>query len=389
MPIIANPFLIAAVRELTDIVHAFRSLCGEGKPSALATVIAVEGSAYRRPGARMLVAEDGRTWGGVSGGCLERDVADRARGIIASGRSFVCRYDSADDELISRGVSTGCGGTIDVLIQPIDADHPGPLRAMTATLADGRSRDVFTFARTGGAWGRWTGLTVDSDKADPTPPVELVEAVARHRVAASANAFRVGSAEAWADVFVSRIVPPQRLVLVGGGPDVVPIVAIAKTLGWRVAVVAAPPAATLFDRFAAADERYVTPTDAPLSGVPILDDDAVVVMTHNLIRDTAVLDALPIRPRFLGVLGPSHRSDRLVDGLPATHPARTLRSPVGLDLGARTPEEIALSIVAGVQAALRDATGTPLAGGNASSDASVGRKNAVASRTPASETGPA
>src|SRR5690242_19755077 len=94
-----SPFaiILPSMKELLDIVAAFEMLCAAGKPAALATVIGVEGSSYRRPGARMLVTEDGRTWGGVSGGCLERDVAARARGVIATGRPIICRYDTGDD----------------------------------------------------------------------------------------------------------------------------------------------------------------------------------------------------------------------------------------------------------------------------------------------------
>src|ERR1700733_2207893 len=115
------------MRELSEISTAFAALRAAGKPAALATVIGVEGSSYRRPGARMLVAEDGRTWGGVSGGCLERDVARRARGVIDTGRSVRCRYDTADDDLISHGTSTGCGGAIELYIQRLDGEQPGPI----------------------------------------------------------------------------------------------------------------------------------------------------------------------------------------------------------------------------------------------------------------------
>ncbi|HEX8325620.1 MAG TPA: XdhC family protein [Tepidisphaeraceae bacterium] len=347
------------MRELTDIVAAFAALSAEGKPSAVATVVGVEGSAYRRPGARMLIAEDGRTWGGVSGGCLERDVAARGRGVIAAGRSFLCTYDSADDELISRGVSTGCGGTIDVLIQPITANQPGPLKPMTATADDDRERDVIAVVRAGGAWQSAEGISFDAaDSSGPVP--DALYLLAHDAATSSSGRVSVRQADAWADLFIDRIVPPQRLILVGGGPDVVPVLLIAKTLGWRVSVVAAPPATSVHERFASADKRFVTLADAPLAGVPVTTHDAMIVMTHNLARDAAVLAALPCKPRFLGVLGPRHRSDRLIATLPPTHPASDLVSPVGLDIGARTPEEIALSIMAGVQAALRAATGGPL-----------------------------
>ena len=98
------------MKEFSEIVAAFESLCAAGKSAALATVIGVEGSSYRRPGARMLIAEDGRIWGGVSGGCLERDVAARGRGVTATGRPIVCRYDTGDDEVPSVGVLRRAAG---------------------------------------------------------------------------------------------------------------------------------------------------------------------------------------------------------------------------------------------------------------------------------------
>jgi len=143
------------VKELSQITHGFASLCASGKPAALATVIAVEGSSYRRPGAKMLIAEDGRTWGGVSGGCLERDVARRGRGVIETGRSVRCRYDTTDDEELAGGAATGCGGSVELFIQRVSIDSPGPLLAMqkvietrqpiivaTRLITDGSSNDL-------------------------------------------------------------------------------------------------------------------------------------------------------------------------------------------------------------------------------------------------------
>src|SRR5256885_16419512 len=101
------------MRELSEIVAAFEALCAEGRPAARATVVAVEGSAYRSPGARMLVAEDGRHWGGVSGGCLDRDVVRQGRGVIAAGKAVRARYETTDDEDLASGVATGCRGSVE------------------------------------------------------------------------------------------------------------------------------------------------------------------------------------------------------------------------------------------------------------------------------------
>ena len=115
------------MKETSDILAGFELLRAEDKPAALATVVAVCGSAYRRPGARMLIAADGRTWGGVSGGCLERDVALRAQAIFGTSETLNCRYDTTEDEDLATGVATGCRGTVDLFIESMSAECPGPI----------------------------------------------------------------------------------------------------------------------------------------------------------------------------------------------------------------------------------------------------------------------
>jgi xanthine/CO dehydrogenase XdhC/CoxF family maturation factor len=309
------------MKELIEITAAFDALCGENKPCALATVIAVEGSSYRLPGARMLVAADGRTWGGVSGGCLERDVARRALGVIETGRPVRCRYDTGDDEELLHGAATGCGGTIHLYLQPLSANRPGPLPHIAEVL---RTRQPLTIA-----------TTLDDGQS---------------RVALASDSLPVADAK---NVFVETILPPQAIVIFGAGPDVPPLVAIAKTLGWHVTVVASRPATGVRERLAAADSIHVTGADAPADGVPLPDDAAVLLMTHNLARDRLILAALPPRLRYVGILGPASRTRRLFDEVPVD--LSRLHAPVGLDLGAQTPEEIALAIAAEIQAVVRNA----------------------------------
>lgn len=341
------------MRDWADIVKAYTALQANGKPAALATVVRVEGSAYRRPGARMLVTEDGQTWGGVSGGCLERDVADRARGVIVSGQPYVYRYDTADDELIARGVSTGCGGTIDVLIQPL----LGSCQVIELARQVLKHRQAVTVATIVGTPPHLRHRLGETSQLDQLP--QEVRDLASPFIRPQRLSFGSSITEKY-DYLVERLMPPQRLVIVGGGPDAVPVLIIAKTLGWHVAVVAARPALSLQARFGDADETYVTGSDQPLQSVPITGDCAMVVMTHNIARDAAVLAALETRPRYLGLLGPRHRAERTIAALPEGHPGRALHSPIGLDIGSESPEEIALSIIAEVQACIRTADARPL-----------------------------
>ena len=153
------------MHELAQILAAFEQLCAEGKPAALATVVAVAGSSYRRPGARMLIAEDGRTWGGVSGGCLERDVAPPAgRGVIAGGTPVLARYDTAEDADSAYVAPPGCRGVIDVFVQPLSAEAPGPMPVIGGVLAERRSVRLATVLRTWGQAGLLPGTHVVQSK---------------------------------------------------------------------------------------------------------------------------------------------------------------------------------------------------------------------------------
>jgi xanthine/CO dehydrogenase XdhC/CoxF family maturation factor len=338
------------MRELSEIMVAFEALCAEGKPAALATVIAVEGSTYRSPGARMLVAEDGRYWGGVSGGCLDRDVILRARGVMAAGKAVRARYETTDDEDLASGVATGCRGTVEVFIEPVSAEAPGPMRwvgrvigerrsiAMATVLGESCARLVLDYE------GKFAG---DVSGAEMRREVE--EAMVPPGEDVRARVVRIGGA----DVFIELIAPPQALVVFGGGPDVVPVVRIAKALGWHVSVVAGRPVTGLGERFAEADRLLVTSSDEPTAGVALSNDVAVVLMTHNYPRDVRILTCLGCRPRYLGILGPRARTDELLAEVRSI--ARDVYAPVGLDLGAESPEEIALAIVAEIQAVVRGA----------------------------------
>src|SRR4051794_17181169 len=173
-----SPFLAISrvgmqMHELEQIHAAFEQLCADGKPAALATVVAVSGSSYRRPGARMLVAEDGRTWGGVSGGCLERDVARRGRGVIATGIPVLARYDTAEDADSAYVAPPGCRGVIDVFVQPLSADSPGPVPQFARVVAERRAAKLATVLRTWGPTRLVPGTSIaESQTADAPEPAE-------------------------------------------------------------------------------------------------------------------------------------------------------------------------------------------------------------------------
>lgn len=353
------------MKEAAEIVASFDALCAQDKAAALATVVAVEGSAYRRPGARMLIAEDGRAWGGVSGGCLERDVIRRARGVIASGEPLLCRYETTDDEELNAGVATGCRGTIDLLIEPLTRSAPGPLpwlaRAINerepivlATIVEARPASI---ARKGFA------LAIESGNADPLFPAARDEVLLRtiqeawletDRTRTHLERFQLK--EGSLCVFYERLAPPPRLVIFGGGPDAAPVVRFARELGWHVTVVVSRPATGARERFAEAQAIAIAGADDPCADAGVDEESIVVIMTHNLSRDIRILQSLPARPRYLGILGPRSRTDKLIAEV-GDRPivSANVYAPIGLDLGAQTPHEIALAIVAEIQAVLRGA----------------------------------
>lgn len=345
------------MNESLAILHGFESLCAEQKASALATIIRVSGSSYRRPGARMLVAGDGRTWGGVSGGCLEKDVARRGRQVIDSGVADLRRYDTTDD--FDSGAALGCAGLIEIFIERLSAENPGPFPALRTAQVHRQTIPLATIIKPS-ANGPPAGTRIDLKDATSFLNKSLSEF-------AESGIGGMRSCEG-AEVFFELHRPPQSLVLFGGGPDVVPVVAIAKALGWHVTVIASHATVGYRDRFSTADRVAVGTEDDPFGAIAIEPDSAVVLMTHNYPRDLQLLPSLLAIPlKYLGILGPRRRAERLVLECPGVAPdaIQQLHAPVGLDIGAEIPEAIALSILSEIQAvlagrscaSLRDRTG--------------------------------
>jgi xanthine/CO dehydrogenase XdhC/CoxF family maturation factor len=345
------------VNESFSILTAFDALCREDRSAALATVVRVAGSSYRRPGARMLVAADGRTWGGVSGGCLERDVIRRARNLIGGEACNLCRYDTSDEqeESVGPGVALGCQGIIDIFIEPLSAALAGPMPALRRAVQARQPVALATVIDGDGSPEHGAGNHVMVTGSDPWGGDSLLGEDLRQLLRGGEGGVRRYDlpAAGSVDVFFELLRPPQSLILFGGGPDVVPVVAIAKALGWHVAVIASHAAPGFRERFASADVVAAGTEDDPLGGIEPAPDAAAVLMTHNYPRDMAILPRLLSRPLgYLGILGPRRRTECLASDIGATDSLSRLYAPVGLDLGADTPQAIALAIVAEIQAVL-------------------------------------
>ena len=354
--------------ELQRLLLAYDRYRTEGRTCALATVVDVAGSAYRRPGARMLVTADGQLAGSISGGCLEGDARRRARQCLAQGRPTLITYDSTDaDDDLSFGAALGCQGVVTVLLEPLDFAAPhNPLELLRTWAATATAPAVLAtvFGLSGADEAATVGerLLLHPDggvrgsltRAAALYPLIMQDA---HSALAAGQPATHGypAGAGTVQVCFELLRPPLRLRVFGAGADVQPVVRLAAGLGWQVQVFDGRPAQAQPARFPEAELVRVL----PLALVPTLPCDSpyVLLLTHNYHYDLAVLQhLLPAPPAYIGLLGPRKKYERLLDDLTRHTPdaaarlATSLHSPIGLNLGAETPEEIALAIVAEIQA---------------------------------------
>lgn len=323
------------MKELAEILRRLTAPPATG--GVLATLVAVAGSSYRRAGARLLVTPDGERVGSISGGCLEEDVVARAAAVAASGRPEVVTYDTTAENDLIWGVGLGCHGVVQVLLERVAAS---PDWAIAAADALGRRQPIALAVIWGGGapetWGTNLGSTLPADRAET-------------------------------GVLRQNLTPPLALTVYGAGDDARPLVRLAKELGWHVTVADPRPAHLTADRFPSADRRVIAPAGELVRHAKPEPGSAAVVMTHHYVHDVPVLRALFGRPTaYVGLLGPKQRAERILadlarDGVVPPAPMLTrFHAPVGLDLGAETPEEVALSIVAEIQAVLAGRDARPL-----------------------------
>ena len=271
------------MHEIDRIIHAVRAVIADGKRGILVTIVGTRGSTYRRAGARAVIREDGESFGTISGGCLERDLAERARAWLGDFTPRVITYDASRADDVVFGLGLGCRGETDMYVEPFDAAHPPRLLDF-----------------------RWNGRQPVVWK---TGPLEEV------------------------------IQPPRAIAVFGGGRDVEPVARLAEQVGWNATVI------------------------GPRQPYDPAQFDAAVVMTHNFMQDLDLLQVLlPSEIPYVGLLGPKSRGDDLLSklGLERGRLRNRLHNPIGLDLGGETAEEIALAIIAEVQAVLRGRTAQPL-----------------------------
>ncbi len=352
------------MRELRDILKALADLRARGEPAALATITRVKGSTYRREGARLLIRQDATTVGSISGGCLEGDVAEAAGEVMRTGHPRMLTYDlTADDDAVW-GLGLGCNGAIDVFVEPARDEAGLDLAALLQDAIDHRRSAALAtvIASPPGAARVGSRVFVPEDGqvkgslGDAALDAKAVAAV-RSQIAKERSAVVPLDAPRGVELFVEVLTPPIPLLVCGAGHDTLPLVHLAHELGWWVMVADSRPAFATRERFPEADEVFLA-EDRGVPGVARIDRHTfVVVMTHNFLHDLELLRGLLTTPaRYIGLLGPRARTDKLLAELAkqggvldAVQRAR-LYGPVGLDTGADSPEEIALSIVAEILA---------------------------------------
>ncbi len=348
-------------------LDSFAKWSAHGQPLVLATVVGTDGSTYRKTGAQMLLTGDGRFAGLLSGGCLEGDLAQHAREVIQSGEARVVRYDMRDarhDELW--GLGLGCNGLIEILLQALlPGEGYQPYAAVAKRLASRMPVGqliVVASVDSGikpGASVFWDAVGSTAHGVPASMHDDLLKLARTH---VDERAAGVHFAHDSLELVVLSLRPPPRLILLGGGPDAVPVMAIAGQLGWDCVVYDHRPAYT--ERLRREGYTHVCdrisgeslPTDA-LEGA-----DAVVIMSHHLATDLHYLrQVADSQVPYVGLLGPSARRERLLADLgdAAEELVGRLYAPVGLDLGGEGPAAIALSVIAQVHAIVHGRAGGP------------------------------
>jgi xanthine/CO dehydrogenase XdhC/CoxF family maturation factor len=336
--------------ESSEILDRLQSLCDGGDRAAIAVLLQIEGSSYRRPGAKMLVSSDGSRWGSLSGGCLEEDVRQIALAVMNEGTPRQLRYETGSDDETVWGLGLGCEGVVDIYVQPASvAAYLTTLAAQRRLLQGEEPFSVATLIATpemAGAEGRRLIIASGEVVAGSTGDSELDTGVARLTASASEGAGNQLHTVGAATLFVESYVPPPNLLIVGAGDDAVPLARLAAEVGFRVFVVDHRSAYLTGERFPEAWRLIHASAAEGSFDLPSSPKTYAVVKTHSLNRDKDWLRTLLSAPLpYVGLLGPRNRREEILSEL-AEEERQRVYGPVGLDLGAEGPEQVAISIVA-------------------------------------------
>ncbi|MGD0075899.1 MAG: XdhC family protein [Candidatus Binataceae bacterium] len=368
---------------MREIINEMRRLLQEPNGGALVTIIRTTGSTYRREGAKMLCRKDGSVVGSVSGGCLEADIAELSLEVVANNQPQTITYDTSSENEKVWGLGLGCNGTVEVLIEPLQWWREPPGRALFQEILGrvnkGRRCAVATVLAEGSKpVSSLRRIIVDADgktigslglRALESALSERASSIVSEQTIRPSQKVTVEQDSMSFEVFVDALVPPMRLLIVGGGHDAIPLVKLAHEVGMIVTVIDGRAKFATHERFPQADEVICAQPEEVLQKVSIEGETAVVLMTHNYQKDRTVLGQIltaPFELAYIGALGPRVRTQQILDELRGQglklQPEKlaAIRTPVGLDIGAETPEEIALAIVAELYMVKNRRSGIPL-----------------------------
>ena len=352
------------MKELSAIIEKLKNLNGESV--VLATVVDVRGSSYRLPGAKMLISESGENVGTVSGGCLEADVLERAKQVLKTGKAQVFVYDTTKNEDSVFSLNMGCRGVIRILLEPVK-DENSLLKMLENSFENQNRQAIATLISAENSEVAQIGGRIFYDKIEQfrfenlpeslKSTQELLDDCAKfYEIDDFSDIKEYETSAGKFEFFFEKIKPANNLLIFGAGADSIPLAGFAENLGWNISVFDHRSAFLTAERFAQAKRIALKTVEDLPPEIFEKERTAAVIMTHNYERDREILPKiLKSNAFYVGILGPRRRTNNLLEELAETGETfgekvfEKLYAPVGLDIGADTPETIALSILAEIQ----------------------------------------
>ncbi|WP_379966312.1 XdhC family protein [Epilithonimonas sp. UC225_85] len=353
------------MKEINEIIKAYKAVKLGNKKTALATVVHVEGSSYRRPGARMLVTEDGLITGAISGGCLEGDALKKALMAMYENKNKLVTYDTTNESNASFGVQLGCNGIVHILFEPIDDTLKiNPIELLQKASGERKNAVLTTMFSLNRGNQPGTFLLLN-DEGFVDNEGKIIDSSLKEKIKEDAKAALINEESVINEytvenekthAFIEVVKPAVSLIIYGAGNDAQPLVAIADMLGWKVSIIDGRHSHATQKRFPTVEMLTVSNAENALQNIVIDTQTVFVLMTHNYNYDIEVLSQLiGTDCNYIGILGPKTKMERMYNDLSdkgfliTENIKDRIFSPVGLDLGAETSEEIALSIVSEIQ----------------------------------------
>jgi xanthine/CO dehydrogenase XdhC/CoxF family maturation factor len=357
------------MKEIKAIIEAYHKVDFTKKKVALATVVSVEGSSYRRTGARMLISDSGEWIGGISGGCLEGDALKKARFVMAQNKAKLVTYDTTEDDPYQIGVGLGCNGIIDVLLAPLDFQNADNQVLTLQNCVDSRTLNVIITVTNlkgkikninlGDAFRFDSGKDFALSFISENVILDIYNCLKNEKSESKIYQFSEGEIQ----LFIEVISPTTHLIIYGGNYDIYPMAKLAKEIGWKVSVVCNPLKVHKF-LFEMADN--VIEKDNAID-IEIDPNTVALLMAHDYETDFKNMrNLLKTSIKYIGMLGPKKRTDKMFLQLKeegnevSKVDLDRIATPVGLDIGATNPEEIAISIIAEIKTFFTGRTGQRL-----------------------------